>query len=411
MTFDELEFNIKQYLMLEDKGIVKLLCATVVANRIIDMDPTWLFIISNSSGGKSELLSAVSSAQGCHEQDDLTANTFISGATRGGVETSLLFRLPKNPILIIKDLTMLLDKDQREANTIFAQLRLIYDGKLYKSFGTGEDIRANVRMGLIAGMTGAIEDTQARQASMGQRAIRYYMKQPDRYAVTRLVLKSKKEKEKRIMMADSFRSFLDDGNIVIPEDLPELPDDTIDNLVKLSEMATSARSSVKRKEYSRDNRIERTDLKEMPSRMAKQLKNIGQSMMIINNDNLTGLDHRILYQIALDSIPSGRKDVMMAATMFSRMDLQGLAMKLKLPEESVKMHLEDLISLDIIMRENSYSSKSIYYLREDYRELIAKFEEIPMTNNVLEIKNNYPNEEDVPLPQEQKAMLEQVGLI
>lgn len=79
MDFNELQSTISQYLILEDKGVVKLLCAIIIANRIPELDPTWVFLVSNSSGGKSELLSALAFARGCWEQDDLTAKTFVSG--------------------------------------------------------------------------------------------------------------------------------------------------------------------------------------------------------------------------------------------------------------------------------------------------------------------------------------------
>ena len=385
MIFEELEHNISSYLLLQDKGIVKLLCATVIANRMPELDPTWLFIVSNSSGGKSELLSAMSFAYGCFEQDDLTAQTFISGAKKAGVETSLIYRLPTdNPIMVMKDLTLLLNKDPKASGPIFDQLRLIYDGKLYKSFGTGEDVKALVRMGLIAGVTSAIETLAPKMAALGERAMKYYMLQPDRLEVTRRAIRGKKDKEQREMMGQSFKEFLDQYN-TIPDNSSDLSAETYENLTLLAEMATSARSSVTRKEYDRNQRIERKDLKEMPIRMGKQLANLGKAMMVMNNGSLTSLDNRILYKIALDSIPSARKDVMMAATKFSMTALDGLAKEMKLPEESVKIYLDDLIALEVMEKEHSYgANKSFYRLREDYRLLISKFEDIPMTNEVLE---------------------------
>lgn len=400
--FQKLESEIDEYLLLEDRMIVRLLCATVTANRMPQLDPTWLFVISNSSGGKSELLSAMSYANGCWEQDNLTSKTFISGATRGGVETSLLHRLPKtSPILVFKDLTLLLDKDPKETAEIFSQLRLIYDGKLTASFGTGEDIKAEIHMGLIAGTTTAIEDTSAKQASMGQRAIRYVMKQPGRKEVTRRIMKSRNEKGMRTKMGEAFKYYLDKV-VVVPKEIPDLPDETIEDIVNLADMATSARSSVKRKEYDRNNRIERKDLPEMPGRMAKQLKNLGHAMMAMNNGPLLPIDNKILYQLALDSIPSGRKEVMMAATRYSKVDLKSLAVDLKLPDDSVKIHLDDLIALDIMVKEKGFYSSFTYHLRQDFRELIAKFENIEMTNNVLQ--------EETPLPIEDAGIpIEQAG--
>lgn len=383
-TFEQLVATVDEYLLIADKGIIKLLCAGVIANRIPVLDPTWLFIVSNSSGGKSELLQAMSFAQGCYPLDDLTPKTFVSGAKSGGAETSLLYRLPpQNAILVMKDLTVLLDKDPKESSQIFSQLRLIYDGQFNKSFGTGEDIHVKKHVGLIAGTTDAIEDTNAKQASMGQRAIRYYMKQPDRHEVTRRVLKKRNNIKMREVMGKAFFEYLDQ-TVVVPTELPEFPADTSEDIVQLAEMATAARSSIKRKEYDRNQRIIRKDLPEMPGRFAQQLKSLGYAMMIMNNGPLTGLDNRILYQVALDSIPIGRREVMMVTTKYSVVELKRLANELDLPDESVKFDLDDLVARQIMERDTSYGNKFQYRLRESYRELISKFENIPMTNEVLE---------------------------
>lgn len=392
MTFPELEANISKYLLLADRGILKLLTAVVIANRIPELDPTWLFIVSNSSGGKSELLQALAHAAGCWEQDDLSSKAFISGAKSSTQETSLLFRLPPNAIMIIKDLTLLLDKDQRESSAIFSQLRLIYDGKLYKSFGTGEDIRAEIKMGLIAGTTSAIEDIQAKQATMGQRTIRYYMKQPDAREVTRLGIDGQHDKEMRKLMANSFKEFLDLSNFKIPKVPQLLPPDVKEDLVQLSNMATQARSSIKRKEFARDNPIERRDLREMPLRMAKQLANLARAFMIMNDGPLSELDNSILYQIALDSIPSLRREILLIATRYESITLEALAVELKLPIESARIHLDDLVALGMITRIRGFGTKYNFTLDNDFRELISKFENIKMTNKVLD------EEEPVPSP-------------
>ena len=110
MELHELEQNISKYLVLEDKGIVKLLAATVIANRCPSFDPTWVFVATSSSGAKSELLLALSYANGVMPKDDLTSKTFVSGVKRTDKSASLLKRMPANCILVIKDLTVLLKK-------------------------------------------------------------------------------------------------------------------------------------------------------------------------------------------------------------------------------------------------------------------------------------------------------------
>lgn len=387
-TLKELENNISQYLVLEDKGIVKLLLATTLANRIPSLDPTWLFVASSSSGAKSELLLALSYAAGIVPKDDLTSKTFISGVKRTDKSASLLDRLPENSILVIKDLTVLLKKDERESASIFSQLRMIYDGTFNKSFGTGEDVdRKDIRMGLIAGVTSVIEDYQADDAAVGQRAIKYYMKQsPDEGIddITFEILGGRDDKGMRKMMGESFKDYLDNTKWDLTT-LPILTNETRRDIAQLSNMATKARSSIKRKAYSSLSPIERKNLREMPYRFAKQLANLARAFMIMNGGPLVPLDNKILCQIALDSIPSSRKEVMEAATANSLgINLTGLAEIMRIPEESAKIHLEDLIALQIIDRHRgTYDKKFVYKMRDTYREIMSKFEGIEMVDKEL----------------------------
>lgn len=389
MDFQQLQENIGKYLILADEGIVKLLCATVIANRIPELDPTWLFVVGSSSGGKSELLLALSEAAGIIAKDDLTPRTFVSGAKTGnGAETSLLFRLPTNAIMVVKDLTVLLTKDTRDAGQIFSQLRMIYDGSFSKSFGTGEDVDVKVRMGLIGGVTSVIEDFQNDEAALGQRAVKYYMKQPpeeDIVGMTERVLSGDGDKTKREMMAQSFREFLD-GNYWDTVNIPKLPQDLVRDLSELANLATKSRSSVKRKQYTPGTPIERANLREMPFRFGKQLVNIAKALMIMNGGEVvTPLDRRILYQITLDSIPSSRMQVMMTATKYSRIAVDGLAQETRLPQDTIKYHLEDLVALGVMNQEYSYgANKMFFYLPDVYRTIISRFEDIPMTNDILE---------------------------
>ena len=285
-TLQELEQNISKYLVLEDKGIVKLLLATVIANRIITLDSTWLFVATSSSGAKSELLLALSYADGIMPKDDLTAKTFVSGVRRTDGSASLIDRLVPNAVMVIKDLTVLLKKDERESAAIFSQLRMIYDGTFSKSFGTGEDIdRKDIRMGLIAGVTSVIEDYQADDAAVGQRAIKYYMKQsPDEGIddITFKILGGRDDKGMRKMIGACFKDYLDSTKWG-EKPVPDLTDETKRDISRLSNMATKARSSIKRKQWSSMSPIERKNLREMPYRFAKQLANLARAFMIMNN--------------------------------------------------------------------------------------------------------------------------------
>lgn len=395
MTFEELEANINKYLILKDKGIIKLLSAVAIANRMPSLDPTWLFIVSSSSGGKSELLEAFSYINGTLPMDDMTSKTLVSGAKGGGKETSLIFRLPKNAIMVIKDLTVLLSKNSKDSAEIFSQFRMIYDGSFHKSFGTGDDIKAKVRMGLVAGVTGVIEEFQADDAAVGQRAIKYLMEQHKEQGLrdlTKKVLGRKDDKAMRVMIGKSFAEFIDGGGFDY-ENPPDIPEETTGYIADLAEMTTLARSSVRRDQYDRQKRILYVPPREQPFRLGKQLMNIARGMAAINKGDLTEFDAAIIYRVALFSIPTERMLIMTAATKFSRIALDGLAREIRRPEESAIIHLEDLVALEVMVKEYSYGArKTFYMLKDNYRELFSKLAHVEMTNETLEEEDPLPGE-------------------
>src|SRR3990167_1862522 len=123
MLLSDLEAVVRKHLLLADSNIVKLLCAFVVASRM-PINPPWLFIVGPPGGGKSMILKALQGITGTTPIDDLTANTFASGMRgREGKSNSLLHNLPPNSILIFKDFTTIISKDEQSRGAIVGQLR------------------------------------------------------------------------------------------------------------------------------------------------------------------------------------------------------------------------------------------------------------------------------------------------
>jgi predicted transcriptional regulator len=127
--------------------------------------------------------------------------------------------------------------------------------------------------------------------------------------------------------------------------------------------------------------------------------------MIMNNGPLETIDNKILYQIALDSIPSSRKEVMEAATANNLgITLPGLAEAMRIPEESAKIHLDDLVALNIIDRhKGTYDKKFVYKMRDTYRQLMSKFENIAMEEKALDKEEEFvpPPEDPIGVPIDQ----------
>lgn len=385
MTLNQLEETVHKYLMIADPGIIKLICAVVVANRL-PIPSVWCFIVSNSSGGKSALLNSLQEVDGIYPMDDLTPQTFISGAkAKGGKETSLLFRLPDKPIIVFKDFTVLLDKDDTSRKAIISQLRKIYDGDINKSFGTGEDIRVEIKVGMLAGTTTAIHSLTAKFAAMGERFLMYNMEQPDRVEVTLRAIRNINDFEANKMMRIAFKEYID--GLVIPEEMPKLPEDVFQELTHLSDFATKARSAVEREEYSREKNIKMIHAPEMPMRFAKQLVSIGMSLSIMNSQNggspdLTPMDNKILYKMALDSIPQQRKVILQQLTYVHQTTVAALSVAVALPTTSLQGVLDELVGLKVVTKSLGMGNKVLYELKPGYRALMSRFENIEMTDTV-----------------------------
>ena len=383
MGIKDLEQIVSKHLLLHDIGIVKLLCAVVLANKIDEIPPVWLVVISSSAGGKSSLLQALEGISGTHPIDDLTANTFASAQVgKDGKSNALLDEMTPGSIVIIKDFTVIMDKEKESRGQVIGQLRKIFDQDYNRKTGNGNNVKWNGKMGLIAGCTTVMYTAAKKYASMGERFIFYFMDQPDREIVTMKAITEMKDKTARKEMYDAFQEFIEQfkevkGGIRFDEE-------TYKNIVSLSEMASRARSSVERDEYSRDKNIIAKHAQEMPMRLAKQLTSIGYGLWIINGSGLKPEDQKILYKIALDSIPMQRKEVLVALTKFAQVRSDALGVELNLPGNTVMRELEDLNAVGMVDKVIDPVIRKINWtLKEKYRNLISKFENIEIGDGIL----------------------------
>ena len=103
LSWPDVETVVKKWLLLSDKGVLRILFGAFVAH-ILGGDPVWLFLIAPPGGAKTELLWAFYMAPGVYPISELTARTFASGLDTPNGDPSLLARL-SNEVLILKDFT------------------------------------------------------------------------------------------------------------------------------------------------------------------------------------------------------------------------------------------------------------------------------------------------------------------
>lgn len=399
MTFDELEKEINNYMLLEDKGIIYLMTAFIIGNRL-PLPPPWVFIVSSSSGGKTKLIQLLENISGYFDVDDLTGNTLLSGARNQANPTSLLHKIGTDGFLVFRDFTTILSKNKEVMGQLMGQLRMVYDGKFVKHTGLGDEIAYKPKKapGLLAGVTTKIYSTNKEWADMGERMIMYHMIQPDDDELGMWILDDEQdEKETEERIKNMFKEYVDSVEIPLHrKDLPKMEFQDKVDLVQIAKLAVAARSPVERGGW-KDDIIMKHD-KEMIGRMLKQLRTLAYAMMLMSPDKtLTPRAKSVLFSMGLHSIPINRMKVLKALAEFSLGgDTAQIAEKTKTPFDATEkiveeLHILEMLDYDVLFIGQGKRKK--WKLKPVFAEIVAKFENIvPKTEELPESEENNPND-------------------
>lgn len=396
-TIEQLEAEFDKVFLLEDRHVVKTVAAFIMANRN-GRDPLWLFLVGPSSGGKTELINAMETLPWVHPIDTLTVNTFASGQKRAGKETSLLLRI-NNGVLTFKDFTSILEMNKDARKEIMSQLRGIFDGSFVKRTGTGDDIKWQGKLGLIAAVTSVIHQKQQEFASMGERFIQYAIIQPDRKDVQRRIFtNSFSMGSKRKLIQACFKSYIENVIAATQDTDIEVDGDTKEEIIELADFCTKARSGLVQNE--RNGKVEFIPDSEMPTRVTSQLITLASGFITLNSSHphvekkgiLLKEDRHVLAKIALDSIPRKRRQALQFMARYKMgVTAAAVATELDYDTEVIKLTLQELCALKLAKRE-ARNDTYFYVLIEEWRHTLEKFESITPEDKELQASDH--REED-----------------
>lgn len=412
-TFRRLQEVFDVGMLWADRSVLRLICAATIGNQMIG-DAIWLCIVSSSSGGKTELLSSldhisVDGKKTIWPVAEISANAFLSGMKRTGVETSLLHRMPIGGILTFKDFTTILSKRIEERIVLFGQLRQIYDGEFEKTVGTGDDIVWTGKVGALAASTEAIHKHMDEMAIMGHRFIFYTMSQPERKAVLHLMLDKKEQgidnKTLRAARAEAMSQYIEHVVGIARETKLNMSREMQNDLVDVADFCTRARSAVDIDKYK--GYINFVPAKDMPMRMFEQLLMLAQAFGVMNlseggglkgteRDGLSDDDMNILYKIAFDSIPVTRRIALKYLAKYKDgLSTAGFATDTGYQTPVVAGWLAQINALGICDRiKSSGPQGDKWILKEEYRGVISKFEHITVVEDQL-IDEEAQSEDDL----------------
>jgi len=358
------------FLLLPDGGhAVEVLLAAVVANRLSG-DPFWLMFVAPPGGAKTELIRALNDVPDIYPLSSLTAKTLVSGykdTPHSKIDHSLLPKL-SGKILALKDFTSVLTMRRDDRAEILGQLREIYDGSYRKDFGTGQSFSWSGKVGLIAGVTEAIEKYQTATQILGERFLLYRLGCADAQQVAQKALDNQgQEEECRQLFRDAVTRFLQ--HIDTTKE-PIIPDSMQEKLAALATLCVTARTGV-----MRDGKgdIEYIPGPEGPARLAKQLSLFLKALTLVRGKaTATAEEYLSVYKLASDTIPRLKYHLLLRLVVADGqfLDTARLAELIGYSDSTTRRRLQDLQGVQLV--ERMKGQKHMWRLTPDSVHLFCK---------------------------------------
>jgi hypothetical protein len=281
-----------------------------VASERLPGDPLWLLIVAGPGSAKTETVQALAGA-GAHVTSTIASEGALLSATprrerykkaTGG----LLRKIGDRGVLVIKDVTSILSADRNTRASVLAAIREVYDGRWERNVGTdgGATLTWTGRIVIVGAVTTAWDAAHAVVATMGDRFV--LLRPKTNTGRRRAGLGAIRNTGDEIAMRGELAAVV--GGVVGHMDTAEhrLTDAEVDQLLKIADIVTMARSAVER-DYRGD--IVFAHDPEMPTRFAKQLVQLLRGAVAIGMTPDDAM--RLVLRCARDSIPPLRRDILL----------------------------------------------------------------------------------------------------
>jgi hypothetical protein len=357
MTLAEIVTLFQDTMWLPDPGIVYVVLAAVVANRLPG-DPVFLLVVGPPSSGKTEALGALSDLPEYFAVSTLTEAGLLSGSPGDAGTGGLLVQIGDRGLMVMSDFGTLLNEHGSTRNRIFALLREVFDGKLVRHLGTngGRTFAWQGHAGLIAACTEAIDSPSIDLGLLGERFTYYRVPTvtPDADFMACVVADENAGRQPAVRLERSQAIASFSQSITIPDSLPAITETEQERLVTLATIGTRCRSSVHRDGYTRE--IDLVPGAERSPRLYGQLRQMHAGLTLIGTP--TSETWRLLAKLSLDGMHQGRRAVidylMRAGGIHSTSSIAGHC---RMPETPVRRHLQDLTAHGVVDLDGSFPER------------------------------------------------------
>ncbi len=357
----------QMYLHLPDPSAVLVTLATIAANRAPG-DALWTLLVGPPAGGKTEVIASVASQPDVFLASTMTEAALLSGTPgreRSATATGgLLRQIGQGPAtLLCKDFGSVLSMNREARAQVLAALREVYDGQWTRYLGTdgGKTLFWEGKVGLLGGVTPAVDSHHAVLAALGERFLWFRLPEVDSDAQASRALEhlghEHQMRDELARVAGAVLDAVDDGA------LTARPAKELSNqLVALATLAVRARSAVERDTYSRE--VTLIPESEAPARFTLSLLRLWNGLRAIGVDEAPALD--VVAKAALDSMPQVRRQVLDTLMAGGRMSTTDIAEAIGYPTTTTRRACEDLFGHGIVVRGKGGEGKADQWWPSDF---------------------------------------------
>jgi hypothetical protein len=327
-----------------DVEAARAVYSTVAAHRL-NGPPVWPMVVAPPGSLKTELLNALVGLSGVHLIDSVTPQTFISGQLDepGKVKQtspSLLHRIGVEGIIVYPDFSTVLAMNADKKAAVLADMRRIYDGKLHKEFGTGENAKQHEwegRITFLVAVTGDIDRHYSVFNTLGERFV--MIRWPRAGGINAALIAMNQDRKE---VTEQLRAAVHDLFDSLPDLDPTLPVEFQIRIAALSEIAVRARTHIPRNGYTKD--IIYVPEPESNTRLAQQLAQLAKgSALLDGRSEVNEADFALVRRVAFDCMPPTKRAILEAA-IFGK-DLESV----KLPASTRKYATDDLEAVGLLL--------------------------------------------------------------
>ncbi len=350
---DEIIKTFRKWLYLPDAEVLDVMFGAVLANRL-DGDPLWMFIVGPPGCGKSELLMSLTDCPLVVTRTTVTRAALVSGRASAGPDPSLLPKLD-GQVLVVKDFTTILKKQEQDREELFGVLRDAYDGRFVAEFGGGELRNYKTKFGMVVGVTPEIEKVGPGHTVAGERFLKYYMRHSTgrvdvgRPAAERAILNRPRKTEMQAELNAASKAAL----VRAMPGEPTLGEHEMRRILGLAQWTAAMRGAVTKDKYTREMLFKPTT--EVATRLSGQMSKLAAGMAIFRGKaRITSAELMVLAHVARDTAPDINEEMVRQMYVRSRDEYAlwiDVARWCHFPEELVQARLADLEMLGLVQRD------------------------------------------------------------